>query len=107
MSAVQEPGAGDPRVLVETSHALPLISFSIALRTGSTLDPPGMMGATRMLTRWMRRTGGGRDSQAIDTEIDALGGAFGADVSPSTLVFQGTVISRSLSGLMRIAGDIL
>jgi zinc protease len=97
--------AGD--VLVETSRALPLVSFSIALKTGSILDPEGMSGATRMLTRWMRRTAGGREAQAIDTEIDALGGAFGADVSPSTLIFQGTVITRSLDGLMRIAGDIL
>jgi zinc protease len=97
--------AGD--VLVETSRALPLVSFSIALKTGSILDPQGMSGATRMLTRWMRRTAGGREAQVIDTEIDALGGAFGADVSPSTLIFQGTVITRSLDGLMRIAGDIL
>jgi zinc protease len=107
MTAATQVGhvAGD--VLVETSRALPLVSFSIALKTGSILDPEGMSGATRMLTRWMRRTAGGREAQVIDTEIDALGGAFGADVSPSTLIFQGTVITRSLDGLMRIASDIL
>jgi zinc protease len=98
---------GAPEVLVETSHALPLVSFSIALKTGSLLDPQGMSGATRMMTRWMRRTAGGREAHVIDAEIDALGGAFGADVSPSTLVFQGTVITRSLDGLMRIASDVL
>lgn len=96
-----------PEVLVETSRALPLVSFSIALKTGSILDPEGMSGATRMLTRWMRRTGGGREAHIIDAEIDALGGAFGADVSPSTLTFQGTVITRSLDGLVRITQDIL
>jgi zinc protease len=84
-----------------------LVSFSIALKTGSLLDPQGMSGATRMMTRWMRRTAGGREAHVIDAEIDALGGAFGADVSPSTLVFQGTVITRSLDGLMRIATDVL
>ena len=107
MTAATQVGLAAPSVLVETSHALPLVSFSIALRTGSILDPEGLSGATRMLTRWMRRTAAGREAQAIDTEIDALGGAFGADVSPSTLVFQGTVITRSLDGLMRIAADIL
>ena len=94
-------------VLVETSRALPLVSFSIALKTGAILDPEGMSGATRMMTRWMRRTAGGREAHVIDAEIDALGGAFGADVSASTLVFQGTVITRSLDGLMRIAADVL
>lgn len=107
MSAATQTPGGLADVLVETNHALPLVSFSIALKTGSLLDPEGMSGATRMMTRWMRRTAGGRDSQTIDTEIDALGGAFGADVSPSTLVFQGTVITRSLDGLMRITGDVL
>ncbi|MES1185199.1 MAG: pitrilysin family protein [Myxococcales bacterium] len=107
MTAATQAGHAPADVLVETSRALPLVSFSIALKTGSILDPEGMTGATRMLTRWMRRTAGGREAQAIDTEIDALGGAFGADVSPSTLVFQGTVITRSLDGLMRIATDIL
>jgi zinc protease len=107
MTAATQTGHVGGDVLVETSRALPLVSFSIALKTGSILDPEGMSGATRMLTRWMRRTAGGREAQAIDTEIDALGGAFGADVSPSTLIFQGTVITRSLDGLMRIAGDIL
>jgi zinc protease len=106
MSAVQVAGRG-PEVLVETSRALPLVSFSIALKTGSLLDPAGLSGATRMLTRWMRRTAGGREAHVIDAEIDALGGAFGADVSPSTLTFQGTVITRSLDGLIRIATEVL
>ncbi len=96
-----------PEVLVETSHALPLVSFSIALRTGSILDPEGRAGSTRMLTRWLRRTAGGRDAHLIDAEIDAMGGAFGADVSPSTLVFHGTVITRSLEKLVEIAIDVL
>lgn len=107
MSSAAPDGSAQPSVLVETSRALPLVSFSIALRTGAILDPPGMSGATRMLTRWMRRTAGGREAQLIDAEIDALGAAFGADVSASTVVFQGTVISRSLEGLMRIAADVL
>ena len=105
MSAATQTGRAGADILVETSRALPLVSFSIALKTGSVLDPEGMSGATRMLTRWMRRTAGGREAQVIDTEIDALGGAFGADVSPSTLVCQGTVITRSLDGLMRITAD--
>ena len=107
MSETARSPASTPQVFVETSKALPLVSFSIALKTGSLLDPEGLAGATRMLTRWMRRTAGGRDSHVIDAEIDALGGAFGADVSPSTLTFQGTVITRSLDGLIRIASDVL
>jgi len=107
MSDVATNDAKSQSVLVETSRALPLVSVSIALRTGAILDPAGMSGATRMLARWMRRTAGGREAHVIDAEIDALGAAFGADVSASTLVFQGTTITRSLAGFMRIAEDVL
>lgn len=107
MSAMAQKDGAASGVLVETSRALPLVSFSIALKTGAILDPEGMSGATRMLARWMRRTAGGREAHVIDAEVDALGGALRADVSASTLVFQGTVITRSLDGLMRIASDVL
>jgi zinc protease len=107
MNTAAQKDEASSGVLVETSRALPLVSFSIALKTGAILDPEGMSGATRMLARWMRRTAGGREAHVIDAEVDALGGALRADVSASTLVFQGTVITRSLDGLMRIAADVL
>ena len=39
MTAAMQSGLAGAEVLVETSRALPLVSFSIALKTGSLLDP--------------------------------------------------------------------
>lgn len=96
-----------PNVLVETSHDLPLVSVSVATKIGSLFDPIELEGLTRLTGRLMRRTGGGRDAQQIDTQIDALGGSLGSDVSPSATSFSGTVIRRSLEPYLEILGDVL
>lgn len=96
-----------PNVLVETSHDLPLVSVSVATKTGALFDPASLEGLTRLTSRLMRRTGGGRDAQQIDTQIDALGGSLAADVSASATSFSGTVIRRSLEPYLALLGDVL
>src|SRR5450432_649116 len=98
---------GAAAVLLETSRALPLVSISVGLKTGAILDAPGKEGTTRLLSRLMRRTAGGLEAQVIDTRIDSLGGSLGADVAPSTTVFQATVISRSLDAFVDLLVDVL
>ncbi|HEY5373203.1 MAG TPA: pitrilysin family protein [Polyangiaceae bacterium] len=99
--------AGGAAVLLETSRALPLVSISIGLKTGAILDAPGKEGTTRLLSRLMRRTAGGLEAQVIDTRIDSLGASLGADVAHSTMVFQATVISRSLNAFVDLLVDVL
>jgi zinc protease len=99
--------AGGATVLLETSRALPLVSISIGLKTGSLLDAPGKEGSTRLLSRLMRRTAGGLEPQLIDTRIDSLGASLSADVVHSTMIFQATVISRSLNAFVDLLVDVL
>jgi zinc protease len=101
------PSPSAPRVLVETSRALPLVSITISERSGAIDDPPGKEGLARFAVRLMRRTGGGLTPQEVDTRIDSLGGALGADASQSTAGFHGTVISRSLEPFVDLLIDVL
>ena len=94
-------------VLLELSHALPLVSLTIASRNGGLFDPPGQEGLTRLVGRLMRRTGGGRDPLELDTRVDSLGASVGADVAQSVTLFQGTVIRRSLDAFIEIMIDML
>lgn len=98
-------GADEP--LVETSHALPLVTLTLASRTGATQDPEGREGLTQLLARLMRRTGGGLPAEELDTRIDSLGGSLGAQVSHSTVAFHGTVISRSLDAFVDVVADVI
>ena len=107
VNVVRLQDAGGAAVLLETSRALPLVSISIGLKTGALIDAPGKEGSTRLLSRLMRRTAGGLEAQVIDTRIDSLGGSLGADVAHSTMVFQATVISRSLAAFVDVLVDVL
>ena len=99
--------AGGAAVLLETSRALPLVSISIGLKTGALLDVLGKEGSTRLLSRLMRRTGGGLEAHVIDTRIDSLGASLGADVAHSTMAFQATVITRSLDAFVDLLVEVL
>jgi len=106
-TVVRLEDAGGAAVLLETSRALPLVSISIGLKSGALIDPPGKEGSTRLLSRLMRRTAGGLEPQVIDTRIDSLGASLSADVAHSTMVFQATVISRSLNAFVDLLVDVL
>lgn len=98
---------GQPLVLVEHSRALPVVSVSVAFPRGSALDPGGKEGLTRILTRLMRRTGGGLTAEVIDERIDALGGSLGADVSQTSIGFSAMVIARSLEPFVELLASVL
>ncbi len=97
----------DPGLLVETSHDLPLVSVSVAFRMGALEDPPDGEGSVRLLGRMMRRSAGGRTAEQNDTLIEGMGAGLGADVTPSTIVFQGTVILRSLDKFADLLVDAI
>ena len=61
----------------------------------------------RMLARLMRRSAGGRSADANDRLIEGMGGSLGADVTQSTLVFQGAVIARSLDRFVEALIDTI
>jgi zinc protease len=96
VSEAQARASRSPLLLLETNRDLPLVSVSVALRTGAIEDPPGADGAVRLLARLMRRSAAGRSAEENDQVVERMGATLGADVTASTVVFQGAVIARSL-----------
>ncbi|HTQ06235.1 MAG TPA: pitrilysin family protein [Polyangiaceae bacterium] len=96
-----------PNLLVETSHDLPLVSVTVALRMGALEDPPEGEGSVRLLGRLMRRSAGGRSAEQNDALVEGIGAALGADVTQSTVSFQGSVITRSLDRFGEFLVDAL
>lgn len=107
MNSAADVRALAPKILVETSRELPLVSVSVALRTGAILDPPDTEGATRFLARLMRRSAGGRSADANDRLIEGMGASLGAEVTQSAVVFQGAVIARSLDRFVDVLVDTI
>lgn len=95
------------KLFVETSHALPLVSFAIAFRSGSAHDPPGKEGLARCAGRMLRRGTEGLGAEGIEDEIDRLGGEFGADASISATSVHFEVIRRNLEPFTDLVARLL
>lgn len=104
---VQRTEVNGVPIIVETSHALPLINLTVSRRTGASLDPLGQEGSTRLLSRLSRRTAGGRPLQTIEETLDRLGASLGTDAGFSSTSLSGTVIARSLSGFVDLVADAM
>jgi zinc protease len=100
-------GSDAPTVVVEACPELPLVSVLVAQRSGSSEDPTGKEGLAQLSARLMRRTAGGLPQQAVETRIDSLGASIGVDVGHSSVMLQGTTISRSLDAFVEVLIDIL
>jgi zinc protease len=94
-------------LLVESSSAVPLVSVSVALRSGAVTDPPGKDGVCRFTARMLRRGAGGLRSQEIEAAIDRLGAELSLDVGPSTMSIHGQVIRRNVGPFCDLVGKIL
>ena len=108
VSRLPDPGpSAGPRIYVEDSRALPLVSVAIALRSGASSDPPGKEGLTRVMVRMLRRGCRGFSSHEFEETIDALGAELSADVSSSVITLHADVISRSLDRLVDILATMM
>lgn len=98
---------GVPALFVEPSPALPMVGVSFALTRGAALDPPGKEGATRLMARLLRRTGGNRTATESDELIDSLGGSLAVEATSSTVGVHGHVITRSLERFTRVIEEVV
>lgn len=94
-------------VFIESSDALPIVSVLIAFRSGSAHDPEGKDGLSRISARMLRRGAAGLRSQQIEETIDALGGEFAADASPSATTVHFEVIRRTLDPFADLVATLI
>lgn len=94
-------------VLVEESHALPIFQFNLTLRTGSTFDPPGKEGLSRMTARMVRMGTRRLWSPQVEDAIDAIGAQLSIGVGPSYVQFSGAVLARNLPPFLALLADLL
>lgn len=98
---------GGALLLHEPSHAVPLVSIVLALRSGCAVDPAGKDGLARIATRMLRRGCAGMSAEQLDFRIDMLGGEVAVDTSPSTVAIHAQVISRNAVALVELLAQML
>ena len=98
---------GETTVLIEESHAIPIVSIVVALRAGAAHDPPGKEGALRASLRMLRRGCRGMSAGQIEDALDRLGGEMSVDVSASSGVIYGQVIGRNVEPFVDLMAMLL
>lgn len=95
------------RVLLEESHALPLVDFQLVLRTGSVHDPEGLEGTTRVTWRMVRMGTKSMQGHEVEEAIARLGGRLSIDVSTSYVAIHGAVIRRNVEPFFELVSGLV
>jgi zinc protease len=68
-------------LLLMEKHELPLVSFQLVLKTGSTADPAGAEGTASVTAAMLRRGTQSRTAEQYSSDLDFIGGNFNAGAS--------------------------
>jgi zinc protease len=99
--------AGGGSVHVAESHAVPLVSITIAFRSGSAMDPVGKEGASKLAFRMLRRGSKTHTAKEIEDELDRLGAELSTEVSVSSSAVHGQVIERNLGAFVNLLAALM
>lgn len=98
---------GGGSVHVAESHAVPLVSITIAFRSGASSDPVGKEGASKLAFRMLRRGSKTHSSKDIEDELDRLGAELSTEVSVSSSAVHGQVIERNLGAFVDLLATLM
>lgn len=93
-------------ILVPTFDT-PLVSFCIANRTGTTVDPVGMEGLLSQTAELCMRGAGELSRTELDEQIDVLGASVGFSLRRDYLALQAGCLHRHLDSLVSLAHAII
>ncbi|WP_236607584.1 M16 family metallopeptidase [Sandaracinus amylolyticus] len=94
-------------VLLEESHAIPLVDVEVVLKTGALFDPQGKEGLGRLAARLLRMGTKRLKAEDVDEAIDSMGAALSVDVAHSMVRLHASVIRRSLPDLLELLGQLV
>jgi zinc protease len=92
---------------VAESHAVPLVSITIAFRSGSAVDAVGKEGASKLAFRMLRRGSRTHTSTEIEDDLDRLGAELSTEVSASSSAIHGQVIERNLGAFINLLATLM
>jgi predicted Zn-dependent peptidase len=94
-------------LIIEPMAGVQSAAFSLLVPAGSNYDPLGQAGAAAVLSDWMMRGAGKRDSRQLSNELDNLGLQRNEGVGNSHISFTGATLAESLPQALRIYADIV
>ena len=95
-------------ILLMEKHNLPLVSFNMALKTGSTSDPAGNEGTASITAALLRKGTKTRSAEQFSNDLDFIGGSFNAGASTDSTLISAEFMKKDLAkGLDLLSDPIL
>ncbi len=92
-------------LLLMEKHELPLVSFQLVLKTGSTADPAGSEGTAVVTAAMLRRGTQTRSAEQYSSDLDFIGGTFGASASTDFTNISAEFMKKDLAKGLDLLSD--
>ena len=94
-------------ILMLEKHELPLTSVTVALRTGSLLDPADKPGVSSIVAEQLRKGTETRTSDQISNDLDFIGMQFGAGSGDESTNVSGDFLSKDTDKALGLMADVV
>jgi zinc protease len=94
-------------VVAKETRKTPAVALHVAVRAGSISDPPGLPGATFLLSRVIDRGTATRTADRIADELDSRGISLAIAVNRHQMSAQCTCLTEDFEDVLSLVGDIL
>jgi predicted Zn-dependent peptidase len=94
-------------LLLMEKHNAPLVSFTIALKTGSASDPAGKEGLADLTNDLLRKGAGARSAKQISEELDFVGASLGTSTTIESSQVSAEFMKKDVQGGLDLVSDML
>jgi predicted Zn-dependent peptidase len=94
-------------LLLMEQHEVPIVSFSIVIKSGSVADPQGKEGLASLTAELLRKGTRTRTSEQLSSDLDFIGGEFSMNASTDFTGGNAEFLKKDLRRGMDLLSDIV
>ena len=94
-------------LLLMEQREVPIVSFSVIVKTGSVTDPPGKEGLASITAGLLRRGTRTRTADQFASELDFIGGLFGSNAAADFSAARAEFMKKDLAKGLDLLSDAL
>jgi predicted Zn-dependent peptidase len=94
-------------LLLMERHTVPLVDFSVIVRTGAAADAAGKEGQASMAANLLRKGTGTRTADQFSSELDFIGGQFFVSVTQDDSSIFAEFVKKDMSKGLELLADVI
>ncbi|MEW5977750.1 MAG: pitrilysin family protein [Acidobacteriota bacterium] len=94
-------------LLLMEQHEVPVVSFHVLIKAGSTADPPGKAGLASITVGLLRKGTSHRTADQISAELDFVGGELATAAEPDFSWISSEFLKKDLNEGLSLLSDVL